>query len=259
MRFPLVVAKDNPVIKKVVALANAAKLRQHKLQAVIYGEHCLIEALKHQAIEQIFILETAVAQYLPLIPKAEQHKIILLSAPCMAKINLLDSPLKLAALIKISYNPVQAPLSPADSLWLERIQDPGNLGTILRVASAAAIKRVYISSDSVDIYNPKVLRAAQGLQFSLDLRVNCDLVNLASNYSGQIIAFSPHVSQSLYSCDLRKPSALVFGNEGMGISKELLEVIKLKATIPMPGMAESLNLAMAVTVAVFELSRQRMV
>ncbi len=259
MQFPSIVAKDNKLIKLVLSLAQDLSMRKHLSQAVIYGEHCLVEASKQQVIEQIFVLETAIQDYLPIITQNLHDKIILLSAPAMAKINILDSKLRIAALVRVSYLNAQDGVHGGDSLWLERIQDPGNLGTILRAASAAAVKQVYISAGSVDVYNPKVLRAAQGIQFGLDIRTDCNLLELATNYQGQLLAFSPHVTTSVYAQDLRVPTALIFGNEGSGISPELLAQIDSSVSIPMPGTAESLNLAMAATVALFELARQRII
>jgi TrmH family RNA methyltransferase len=93
----------------------------------------------------------------------------------------------------------------------------------------------------------------------LNIYQNYDIFEFIRQYSGQIYALTPHASDSIYEQDLTQNCALVLGNEGNGISSELLSSIKQHLTIPMPGRAESLNLAMAATVAIFELSRQRIV
>ena len=239
-------------------MSNDSKFRSTQLQALAYGEHLVIEALKFSLIEYVLLEESNLIRYSHIIELLPTEQIILVSTEVLQKINIFDSELSIVALIK---QPIACELDfslPFDCIILDQIQDPGNLGVILRAASAGGIKNIVLSKNCVDIYNPKVLRASQGIQFALNIYQNYDIFEFIRQYSAQIYALTPHANDSIYEQDLTQNCALVLGNEGNGISGELLSAIKQHLTIPMPGRAESLNLAMAATVAIFELSRQRM-
>ncbi len=225
----------------------------------MYGEHLVIEALKYSLIKYVLLEESNFIRYSHITELLTPEQIILVSTEVLQKINIFDSELSIVALIK---QPIACELDFSlqfDCIILDQIQDPGNLGVILRAASAGGIKNIVLSKNCVDIYNPKVLRASQGIQFALNIYQGYDIFEFIKQYSGQIYALTPHAKDSIYEQDLTQNCALVLGNEGNGISGELLSAIKQHLTIPMPGRAESLNLAMAATVAIFELSRQRMV
>lgn len=144
---------------------------------------------------------------------------------------------------------------------LDGLQDPGNLGTIMRSAEAAAATALLLTTDSIDVYNPKVVRAAMGAHFRLptfaDLAWPDISRQLADLGVAQVIATTMQANTSIYDLDWRKPSALIIGNEGRGLSDAALAVATIQAHIPMPGPAESLNAAVAASVIVFEAARQR--
>ncbi len=256
--YKQILSKDNALIKKVVKLAKDSKFRQDMQLAVIYGEHLVIEAICYGLIADLFILDSKIDKYLPFLTKLNAASIYMLNSELMAKINLLDTPTDIVATVKIKPEDDLGLVSNQDCLILERIQDPGNLGTILRAANASGIKNVVLSKFSVDVYNPKVLRASQGIQFGLNIFSNVDLDQFITDYKGQLLALTPHAKNDLYAQDLTKTTALVLGNEGEGLSKDLLNRIKDHITIPMMGNSESLNLAMAATISIFEMSRQRL-
>jgi TrmH family RNA methyltransferase len=139
---------------------------------------------------------------------------------------------------------------------LEAIQDPGNLGSMLRSAAATGVCDVYLSSGCTDVWSPTTLRAAMGAHFLLSIHQQSDLVATAQQFSGKIIATSLQAKQSLYKTQLTGPVAFVFGNEGMGLSEKIMQVTSEQITIPMPGRTESLNAAAAVAVCLFEKVRQ---
>ncbi len=239
-------------------MSNDSKFRSTQLQALAYGEHLVIEALKYSLIEYVLLEESNLIRYSHITELLLPEQIVLVSAEILQKINIFDSELSIVALVK---QPTVSELDfslPFDCIILDHIQDPGNLGTIMRAASAGGIKNIILSKNCVDIYNPKVLRASQGIQFALNIYRDYDVFEFIKQYSGQIYALTPHAEDNIYEQDLTQNCALVLGNEGNGISSELLSVIKEHLSIPMPGRAESLNLAMAATVVIFELSRQRM-
>jgi TrmH family RNA methyltransferase len=254
-QYKQIVSKDNTLVKHMVRLANERKFRASNQQAVIYGEHLVREAHKFGVLNQIFILDSSLSKYAVFL-ESLTIPLIVVTLEVMQKMNVLESVVDLIALIDIR-TPHEVNLA-ADCLVLENIQDPGNLGTILRAAKASAISQIIISKSSVDLYNPKVLRASQGLQLGLDVYCDIEIVEFLASYRGQILCLSPHAKASLYDKDLSPSTAFVFGNEGSGLSPELLNVFGTLVMIPMPGAAESLNLAMAATVTIFEMTRQRL-
>lgn len=146
-----------------------------------------------------------------------------------------------------------------DCIVLESIQDPGNMGTILRSAVAAGIKTVLLGEGCVDVYSPKVLRSGMGAHFELEIHECVNLQDWCQQYQERILATAlTEKSCSLYDLDLIKPSAWIFGNEGQGVSKNLLAQADMGVKIPMMANIESLNVAMATTVCLFEQMRQRL-
>ncbi|MDD3267540.1 MAG: RNA methyltransferase [Burkholderiales bacterium] len=252
--FQTIESKDNKLIKQVVKLAKDKNERLIQKQAIIYGEHLIVESLRYNKLDSIFLTEESLEKYTNIIENHEV-KVYVVDEVILNKINILDSLIDAVGIInnntenQINYN--------IDSLILENIQDPGNLGTILRGANASGIKQIILSPKSVDVYNPKVLRASQGIQFGLDIFCDIDLNDFIKQYQGNLLALTPSGNTSLYECNLLKTTGFIMGNEGNGISNELLNLIKDHIQIPMVGNTESLNLAMAATVAIFELSRQR--
>jgi TrmH family RNA methyltransferase len=146
----------------------------------------------------------------------------------------------------------------AESLWvlLEAIQDPGNLGSILRSAAAAGASDVYLSIGCADAWSPKTLRAAMGAHFLLRIHEQSELAGVAHAFSGRVIATTLNAETSLYRTSLRGPVAFVFGNEGTGLSDALLQASAEQISIPMPGGTESLNAAAAAAICFFEKVRQ---
>jgi TrmH family RNA methyltransferase len=151
------------------------------------------------------------------------------------------------------------PASPPLLIALENLQDPGNLGTIIRTAEGAGVTGVIMSKDTVDIYNPKVVRSTMGSIFRIPFCYVEDFVEEMKrlNDSG-IVTFSAHLQgTSFYDQNYRKPTAFVIGNEGNGLTDAVSGVTCQKISIPMMGQVESLNAATAATVLMYEAMRQR--
>ena len=145
-------------------------------------------------------------------------------------------------------------------LVLERLQDPGNMGTILRTAEGAGVTGILMSADCVDIFSPKVVRATMGSLYRVPFFVSDDLIRDVSVLKGSGIRFfatHPTATESYCDMDYRPPTGFVIGNEGNGLSKELSDVCDEKITIPMEGQLESLNAAMATGILLYEGYRQR--
>ncbi|MFI4938834.1 MAG: TrmH family RNA methyltransferase [Burkholderiales bacterium] len=151
-----------------------------------------------------------------------------------------------------------APVLKQAAVLLDNLQDPGNLGSILRSAAAAGIRNVFCSPGTAFAWSPKVLRAGMGAHFLLKIAENVDLLPLVRGAKLPVLATSSHAQQSVYQVDLRQPVAWLFGHEGQGVADELLALATHRVAIPHAGAIESLNVAASAAVCFFEQMRQQL-
>ncbi|MGB3835836.1 TrmH family RNA methyltransferase [Castellaniella sp.] len=142
-------------------------------------------------------------------------------------------------------------------LCLDRVQDPGNLGTLLRTAAAAGLADAFLSSGCASAWSPKVLRSGQGAHFAIRVHEHVDLSALLTRMDIPLAATTLETASSLYQQDLRQPCAWLFGNEGRGVAPDLLTQAALRIHIPQAEGIESLNVAAAAAVCLFEQRRQQ--
>ena len=140
-----------------------------------------------------------------------------LSDSLLRTLSPVDTPVGLVAVISIP-DKVSVPGAGQSRLLLEGIQDPGNVGTMLRTAAAAGIPEILLSPGCAFAWSPKVMRAGQGAHFQLSIREDADLLAAAKAFQGKIIATLPRAARMLYEADLRGPTAWLFGAEGAGLS-----------------------------------------
>lgn len=141
-------------------------------------------------------------------------------------------------------------------LWLDRVQDPGNMGSLLRTAAAAGIRQVYASQGCVAAWSSKVLRSGQGAHFGLDIHEGQDLQALCERLHIPLLVTALQDAQPLYQAELPRHAAWVFGNEGRGVAPALLAVADLRLSIPQSPAVESLNVAVAAGICLFEQRRR---
>jgi len=141
-------------------------------------------------------------------------------------------------------------------LWLDRIQDPGNLGTLLRTAAAAGISEAYLSSGTAGAWSAKVLRSAQGAHFAMRIYEHVDLLALRPRLSIPLLATALEGAESLYQHELPPRCAWLMGNEGQGVAQNLLQAADRRVFIPQAAGVESLNVAAAAAICLFEQRRQ---
>ena len=143
---------------------------------------------------------------------------------------------------------------------LERLQDPGNLGTIIRTTAATEADGLWLSGDSVDYYSPKVLRATAGQWFKVPVTIDQNLLELATyqqQQGVQLIAASSHSDKAYWDIDFTRPSLVLLGNEGAGLSPELLDLADERIMIPVANQVESLNVSVAAALLLYEAKRQQ--
>ena len=145
-------------------------------------------------------------------------------------------------------------------LALERLQDPGNMGTIMRTAEGAGVTGVLMSADCVDVFSPKVVRATMGSLYRVPFFIADDLIAQVADYRRAGVRFyatHPAGTESYYDMDYSTATGFMIGNEGRGLSDELSKAADERITIPMEGRLESLNAAMATGILLYEGYRQR--
>ncbi|MDJ0661583.1 MAG: RNA methyltransferase [Crocosphaera sp.] len=144
-------------------------------------------------------------------------------------------------------------------LIIERLQDPGNLGTIIRTAAATEIDAIWLSEDSVDIDNPKVLRASAGAWFKVPIFIRSDLKTVIQKYQKNgvnVVATLPDATKTYWDLSLTQPTLILLGNEGSGLSDSLVSLANDIVNIPLSQGVESLNVAIATALMLYEAKRQ---
>jgi len=246
----------NDQFKQLKKIAHTNKERKRSQLALLDGAH-LIKSLAqhHQQPTSLFIRQGVIysnpeiVSTLKLFPNVNVTEI---TSELFGEISPVETPTGILALCAIKQ---PTPKAYELGVLLDRIQDPGNLGAIFRTAAAAGAKAVHLSKGCTDAWSPKALRAGMGAHFGLDIYENTDITETAQNFT-TIIATSLQTTQSIYQIDLTGNLAFLFGNEGSGLSPELIEIANQKVTIPMPSKIESLNVAAACAVCLFERVRQ---
>ncbi|MDP1523075.1 MAG: RNA methyltransferase [Methylotenera sp.] len=261
MSFKHIVSRDNPVFKQLKKLADNSRERRNEGKTLLDGVHLIeayLEAFNDAGIELIIIPEgQSSVEATGLIQSLEHIATIMLPTLMFAELTPVASATGILALVKIPQ--LAAPEQPAFALMLEAIQDPGNLGSMLRTAAAAGVETVYLSTSCTDAWSPKALRGGQGAQFVLPIVERADLIVELQNFGGNSYATTMQ-GESLYVQDLTQATAFVIGNEGAGLRKQTIAATTKPITIPMAksalGSVESLNAGAAAAVCLFERQRQ---
>jgi TrmH family RNA methyltransferase len=261
-----ITSREHPFFKKLVKLQNSARQRCKEGLALLDGVHLLQACLTSgQTPETLIVSESGIrcpeiSHLLDQIDENTGTNRLMLSDVLFSRVSPVKTPAGVLALIPIPQPDSAGEMNEHTScIMLETIQDPGNLGSILRSAAAAGIREVFLSVDCTDSWSPKTLRAGMGAHFSLNIHEQVDLVHLAQCFAGQVIATTLSGADSIYHTDLRGSTAFVFGNEGSGLSEKILKVVNRRVMIPMSNHTESLNVAAAAAICLFEKVRQQII
>ncbi|MGD0034613.1 RNA methyltransferase [Paenibacillus illinoisensis] len=259
-----IVSPQNSRVKEWAQLLEKKhRTRQHKY--IIEGIHLVQEALRAQADLECIVYdgEQGVPTELAGLEGPLQLEWISVSPAVIAKCTDTMTPQPVFAIVRKGREPLESLLSEERGLVvvLDGVQDPGNVGTIIRSADAAGAAGVVLGAGSADVYNPKTIRSTMGSLFHLPI-VEGQLESMlpeAKAAGVKLVSTSLQAEYSCYSYDFTQSVWLVIGNEGKGISESTARLVDDAITIPMQGQAESLNAAMAATILMFEAMRQRMV
>lgn len=254
----LIQSRDNPFYKGLKRLAESGRERRKTGRTLLDGVH-LVEAYEavHGPVDTLIIAEAALAAGGEIAAYVEGRDIVVLADALLRDLGLVDTPSGLLAVAAMPVAKAAVNLE-QDAVLLDGIQDPGNVGTLLRTAAAAGVKQVLLAPGCASAWSPKVLRAGQGAHFVLAIHEDADLMAFMTDYAGTTAVTCLDGSTSLYEAQWRGPLAWVFGAEGQGVRAELIAAARLKVRIPMPGAVESLNVAAAAAVCLFEALRRRL-
>lgn len=250
---------NNPQVKNWRKLQNR-KEREKTKTYLIEGFHLIEEAIYHQkhAINKIMLREDLVGstEVEMISKKIGTDQLVVITKQIADGISETETNQGLFAEMKIIEEAFPTEIT-APFLFLDAVQDPGNVGTMIRTADAAGFQGVVLGKGTVDLYNDKTLRAAQGSHLHLEIYQG-DLVDFIEKFKKnelQILGTELNPEAKSYKdVEAGKIFGLVLGNEGVGVSEKVLNVVDQTIYIPMKGHAESLNVAIAASILMFHLN-----
>lgn len=253
----LIRSRDNPFFKGLKRLAESGRERRKAGRTLLDGVH-LVEAYEavHGPVETLVVSESALAAG-EIAAYVEGREVVVLADSLLRDLGLVDTPSGLLAVVAMPTATLAVDRE-KDAVLLDGVQDPGNLGAILRTAAAAGVGQALLGPGCASAWSPKVLRAGQGAHFALAIHEDADLGAFMADYRGTTAVTCLDDATPLYDASWEGSLAWVFGAEGQGVSPELLAAARLRIKIPMPGAVESLNVAAAAAVCLFEALRRKL-
>ncbi len=252
-------SRHNPRLKDAARLIASSRDRRKMGRCVLEGDHLVgIYQARIGMPETLLVVDARAhdPRIAALIAPMPARDVIAVSAALFAEVSTLPADIGALAIV-----PTPSPSAPPPArfhLLLDDVQDPGNVGTMLRTAAAAGVDQVLLSAGCAFAWAPKVLRAGQGAHFLTAIVEDVDLPAWCTAFresGGHVAAAVATGGRDLYAAPLPRPLAVAIGNEGAGLSPALRAQADLPVTIPMPGRMESLNAAAAAAVVLFEAVR----
>ena len=250
-------SRDNPIFKRLKKLAGSARVRREAKMTLLDGEHLLTAYLDAGGAPHTLVRAASsdAGRLARFAARCPHTKTIVLPDALFAELAPVATPTGMLAEVAWLAPPARDAIPLV--IVLEDIQDPGNLGAMLRTGAAAGATLAVLSKGCHDPWSPKALRGGQGAQLVLPMQAETDLVGWLHGFAGRSVALALAEDSDFYALDLGGPLALIAGNEGAGLSAAVRGAAKACAHIPMAGRIESLNASAALAVAVFEAVRQR--
>lgn len=258
MKIKVLTSRENPLFKRLKALASSAQARKKEGLSILDGVHLVEACIARWGVPELLAVSESgvrrpeVARLLDMT----QLEVVQFPDAVFEALSTVEHGAGIVAAVRTPRQAMPDTVS-VDCLLLEHLQDPGNMGSLLRSAAAAGVTQVYCSPKTVYAWSPKVLRAAQGAHFGLTIVEGVDLELVVDRLRVPLLATAARADTSLFAADLGQPVAWIFGNEGAGVSAALLARAARRLAIPMPGGSESLNVAAAGAICMFEAVRQR--
>lgn len=258
-----ITSKDNELIKHIRKLKDK-KYRDESNEYVVEGVKLVEEAVKENAkIKQIIICEDTTRTYeIPthIMLEIARYECISVSNKIFNIITQVTNPQGIMAIIEKNAQDAQIDYSQDIIVVLDDVQDPGNLGTILRTVDSIGLNQIIVSKGTADAFNSKVVRSTMGAIFRIKIIEVENLVQEIKEmrkHHFKLMVTSLQTKNSIYDIDFNK-KIIVIGNEANGVSKEIQDMADEKAKIPMLGRTESLNASVAAGVVMYEYVRQKL-
>ncbi len=250
----VITSRQNPLIKQIISL-KSRKEREESDLFVLEGETALLELPVGWPVEKIICADGFSLGNIQ--KKYPETSVTVISDELFKTISETVTPQGVLAICKQKHYRLDDITAKQGDLvvYLHEVNDPGNLGAILRSAAAAGCAAILISAGSTDLYNPKTVRAAAGSLFRQKIASNVAFESI-KRFNLPIYASHPRGESSLYNVDFKRGGILVFGNEARGLTDEIAGACDLRVTIPMKNETESLNLSVAAGIMLFEYARQ---
>ena len=236
----MITSVNNERIKEISKLNNK-KYRKERGLCIVEGEHLVEEAYKHDLLVEVYSLN-----------EVSYDNSYIVAESVMKKISNLDSVPNIIGVCKMKEeNSLGNKL-----LILDNIQNPGNLGTIIRSAVAFNVDTIVLSNDTVDLYNSKVIRATEGMIFNINI-VTKDLFSFIPSIKDKYKIYGTNVENGTLLKNVKKVEkyAIIMGNEGNGVKRELQDMCDENIYIEMNSLCESLNVGVATSIILYELGR----
>ncbi len=256
-------SRDNPFARHLIALAHSSRERKKSGHTVLDGAHLVDAFIASGRVPlAVAIRESAAgsddARVLINKIAGRTVDITILADVLIDEASALDSPASIMAIVD---TPSAQPI-PVDAdvvIVLDNVQDPGNVGTILRSAAAFGVHHAVLGKGTAFAWSPKVLRAGQGAHFAINIVEGVDVVKFLGVFGGDSFALVPSQlgATSIMNANFSGPVAMLIGSEGSGLAPNVIAAASHRVTIPMPGETESLNAAVCAAIAMYEMRRQR--
>ena len=251
-------SRENAQYKALRRLVESSRERRKSGLSVLDGPHLVrVYSDRVGAPEQVVVSVSGLADHeiRSLAERLSSSPAVVLSDALFNDISPVVSPTGIIAIVKTP-RPITPPRRFEPCLMLEGLQDPGNLGSILRTAAATGLRQIFLSENTVHAWSPRVLRAGMGAHFMLQVYEGVDLAAAASAFPGSVLAATTTARRSLFEIDVSDSVAFLFGNEGAGLSSALRRKAHAEFSLPMPGGTESINVSAAVAACLYERVRQ---
>lgn len=258
----MITSSQNSSIKRLKLLQRNKKQRTKDKVFIVEGLRAVEEIPKEWPVDQYIVAESFADTAQNIITR-NNTLVLYVSDSVFAGISDTRTPQGIMAVVSQPNHSMDQVMAQDQGFFIiaDEIQDPGNLGTLLRTAHGAGAHGLFLSKGCVDIYNPKTIRATMGSIFHIPLFIDMDiewLIERLMTHNTNLYATALEESKMLYDYDYTKKTGIIIGNEANGISEKTKEMVSNFIKIPMPGNAESLNASIAAGICMFEVVRQRL-
>jgi len=257
-----ITSKDNPQYKELKLIATSSQARRKAGKTLLDGVHLCEAYFQHLGQPALCVVSDLAMndhEVHQLLMQCEQKNVPCISLPeaLYQAVSQVENGVGIMFLIATP-EPELPKIINETSVALDNLQDPGNLGSILRSAAAAGVKNVLCSAGTALAWSPKVMRAGMGAHFLLNIFENVDLETALSTTTLPVLATSSHTTKTIYQTDLNQSVVWLFGHEGQGVSDTLMTKATDTVTIPQQAAIESLNVAASAAICFFEQVRQQL-